>query len=84
MLYMWKNLHIASGTSSNSATGGGKGRKKKMISNWVTCRWLMSDCITNKWIRRILLFISNYVFMDQICEILYPDDLMITFGDEVR
>jgi len=31
--------------------------------------------------RKILLKISFYVFKDQILEILYPDDCIITFGN---
>jgi len=38
--------------------------------------------ITWGWVRKILLFVSDYVFMDQICEILYPDDLIIRFGED--
>lgn len=35
----------------------------------------------NKVIRKILLFISTYILKDYICEILYPDNCVITFGN---
>jgi len=35
----------------------------------------------NKLLRKTLIFISNYIFKDRICEILYPDDCIITFGN---
>jgi len=32
-------------------------------------------------VRRFLLWVSDYVFEDQILDWLYPDELVIEFGD---
>jgi len=42
------------------------------VRNWL---------ITNRRTRRILVVIARYVLKDRICDLLYPDDLVITFGD---
>jgi len=35
----------------------------------------------NPWVRKILLWISDYIFEEQILEYLYPEDCLISFGD---
>lgn len=42
------------------------------VRNWLIC---------NRRFRRLMLWISRYVLRDQISELLYPDDLIITFGE---
>lgn len=41
----------------------------------------MRPLLSIKWIRRLLLKISNHVLEERILDYLYPDDLTISFHD---
>jgi len=41
----------------------------------------MREIITYRWFRKIMLWVSHHIFNEQILELLYPNDLIISFGD---
>jgi len=44
--------------------------------------WIKNRLIERKWFRRLMIKLSYHIFEEQILELLYPDDLEITFGED--